>query len=436
MAITPTGAIYKTLSFDGQSSGTFGVYITGDAVYNAPERAVEMIKIPGRNGAFALDEGRFENIEISYPAGIFAESEADFAEAISEFRNFLCSKRGYCRLQDDYNPNEYRMAIYKSGLDVTPAQLKAGEFTIKFEAKPQRWLTSGETKITVTSGAELTNPTLFESSPLLEVEGYGTIDFNGYEIELTNETYGEITLTDRWFSVVSDQHFETSQSFDRDTVETGDIITLIDTINPYSIYADIWFKLDNSYTYTDTDVTINSVNLYQGSWHVGGPYPHQKNQIHLNSKLNPATFTVGTASTVSGSLEATFPVKSGNTVVETVVLETQVAWAYDGNDTITVRIDTTITGDTLNLWTFNYSSLSFFNGPAATTNSTATYLGHPTYIDCDLGEAYKIKNGNYMTLNKYIDLGSKLPTLAVGTTEITFDNTITDFKIVPRWWKV
>ena len=94
MAIAPTGAIYKALKFDGVSSRTYGVYITGEAVYNAPERDVEMIKIPGRNGSFALDNGRFQNIEVSYPAGIFAETEADFRAAISDFRNFLCSRNG------------------------------------------------------------------------------------------------------------------------------------------------------------------------------------------------------------------------------------------------------------------------------------------------------------------------------------------------------
>ena len=111
MAIAPTGAIYKTLTFDGKSSAGYGVYITGQAVYNAPEREVEMITIPGRNGSFAFDKGRFENITVTYPAGIFADTESDFSEAISDFRNFLCSRSGYVRLQDDYNPNEYRMAV-------------------------------------------------------------------------------------------------------------------------------------------------------------------------------------------------------------------------------------------------------------------------------------------------------------------------------------
>lgn len=149
MAVIPTGAIYKSLVFDGEDSRNYGVYITGEAVYNAPERDVEMISIPGRNGSFALDKGRFQNIEVSYPAGIFANTEADFAQGISDFRNFFCSRNGYVRLTDDYNPNEYRMAVYKSGLDVSPAQLKAGEFKIVFDCKPQRYLTSGEEPITI-----------------------------------------------------------------------------------------------------------------------------------------------------------------------------------------------------------------------------------------------------------------------------------------------
>ena len=149
MAVAPTGAIYKSLIFDGEDSRSYGVYITGEAVYNAPERDVEMVTIPGRNGTYALDNGRFENIEVSYPAGIFADTEADYREAISDFRNFLCSRKGYVRLQDEYNPNEYRMAVYKSGLEVEPAMLRAGEFKITFDCKPQRFLTSGETAITI-----------------------------------------------------------------------------------------------------------------------------------------------------------------------------------------------------------------------------------------------------------------------------------------------
>ena len=81
MGVNPTPTNYKALTFGGSCSRNYGVYITGEGVFNAPERAIEMISIPGRNGAFALDKGRFENIEVTYPAGIVADNQADFAKA-------------------------------------------------------------------------------------------------------------------------------------------------------------------------------------------------------------------------------------------------------------------------------------------------------------------------------------------------------------------
>ena len=65
MGIAP----YKSFTFDGVSSLNYGVYLTGTGVFNAPARAVEMVEIPGRNGNFALDKGRFENIQVTYNTG-------------------------------------------------------------------------------------------------------------------------------------------------------------------------------------------------------------------------------------------------------------------------------------------------------------------------------------------------------------------------------
>ena len=191
-----TGAIFKALTFNGESSRTYGVYITGQAVYNAPTRDVEMVTIPGRSGAFPLDHGRFENIEVTYPAGTFADNEEDFAAAISDFRNALCAAKGYCRLEDEYNPNEYRLAIYKSGLEVEPTALKAGEFDITFECKPQRYLKTGEDPVTIGASTALTNPTRFEASPEIRVKGYGTVAFNGYQVEIPDAVYGEVSLVE------------------------------------------------------------------------------------------------------------------------------------------------------------------------------------------------------------------------------------------------
>ena len=145
MGIAP----YKYFTFDGESSRNYDVYLTGTGVFNAPQRAVDLLEIPGRNGNYALDQGRFNNITVTYKAGIVDYSESDFADKVSAVRNWLCSKVGYVRLTDDYNPDEYRMAVFKNGITVDHDDLKTGEFDITFECKPQRWLTSGETPIEI-----------------------------------------------------------------------------------------------------------------------------------------------------------------------------------------------------------------------------------------------------------------------------------------------
>lgn len=169
-------AVFNSFTFDGQNSLNSGIFITGEAVFNAPERVVEMVTVPGRNGAIAIDQGRFENIEVTYPAGCFASALSDYASKVSQFRNLLASRYTYKRLVDTYHPDEYRLALYKSGLEVESVQYNtAGEFDITFDCKPQRFLVSGETTQTFTQSGSITNPTLFDAKPLLAVTGSGTL---------------------------------------------------------------------------------------------------------------------------------------------------------------------------------------------------------------------------------------------------------------------
>ena len=99
--------------------------------------------------------------------------------------------------------------------------------------------------------------------------------------------------------------------------------------------------------------------------------------------------------------------------------------AYDGNDTISTLIESNVT-------IYECS----FKFPPITGFSTISTLGHPSYIDCEIGEAYMYVSDEMVQLNNFTSFGSDLPTLAVGTNTITYDNTITDLKIYPRWWRV
>lgn len=164
------------LTYDGVDSSDFGVFISGDGVFNAPARRGEMISVPGRNGSLFMDEGVFENIEVEYPAFIGAGFEDIFRKRLGEFRSALASRGNYKRLTDTYHPDEFRLGVYREGLEVEPIHItRAGGFTLKFDCKPQRFLISGETSFIYTQNGEIINPTLFESSPLIRVSGNGTV---------------------------------------------------------------------------------------------------------------------------------------------------------------------------------------------------------------------------------------------------------------------
>ena len=71
--------------FNGQSLRDFGVYISGLNTYNAPSRDVDSVKVPGRNGTLTMDNGRYNNINVTYPAFICNNYDAR-VEALRNFR--------------------------------------------------------------------------------------------------------------------------------------------------------------------------------------------------------------------------------------------------------------------------------------------------------------------------------------------------------------
>ena len=185
------------LTYDSVDSSSFGVFISGEGAFDAPARRGEMISIPGRNGSLFMDEGVFENITVEYPAFIGTGYERIFRQKLREFRSALTSRGNYKRLSDTYHPDEFRLGVYREGLEVDPKVItRAGNFTLKFDCKPQRFLVSGEKSYFFEENGTIINPTLFESSPLIRVTGNGTIAIgeNGlYRFIVSNNT-GTITI--------------------------------------------------------------------------------------------------------------------------------------------------------------------------------------------------------------------------------------------------
>jgi len=178
------------LTFNGGDSRDYGVYISGQGAFNAPAREYELISIPGRDGDLTGFEKRLANVEVTYPAFIYT----NFRQNIRDFRSFLLSSIGYCRLEDTYNADEFRLALYRGGLEAEVlSNNKAGNFEITFECKPQRYLKTGEIVTTLTASGAITNPTPFPSAPLLRVYGAGTLGIGSQSIIITEaDVYTDI----------------------------------------------------------------------------------------------------------------------------------------------------------------------------------------------------------------------------------------------------
>jgi phage-related protein len=407
--------MYHDLIVDGTSLKGYKVYINGKEAYNSAERDVEMIEIPGRDGAFSLDHGRFKNIAVSYDSGTFADNQTDFAENISDLRNFLASKRGYVRIEDDYNPDEYRMGVFQRGLEFDPIHYNmASEFPIEFNCKPQRFLKSGETPVSVASGDTITNPTLFDAHPLVKFQasGSGSITIGDKVVQFYNAPLGTISLP---YTVQTLEY----------PIDTVDVVSFSGSYNTGDKFrvkgSKATFYLTAPNEIIAVEHPINETIIYR---------PAESKTLGTSSVQTfedyiETEFTFGTASTVSKSATADYIMGS---VRNTLTFHLDII--YDGDNTIRMKWYVDLAGGiTRNRITTNSQY-------TITCDSTANSLTGDLYMDLDIGEAYRIEDGNVVSINNFTNLGGELPTLPPGSTTITYSNTISNVEIAPRYWRV
>ena len=143
-------------------------------------------------------------------------------------------------------------------------------------------------------------------------------------------------------------------------------------------------------------------------------------------QVNPITITAGTSmsTTLTGVLNL---VIGGTTSSQTITLNV----SYSGGSSKTINIRWKVTPTNASLLTATDKETYKF-----VADSTTYALTGDLYLDLDIGEAYRIQDNVTTSINNLVNLGGELPTLAPGNTTITYDNTISNFKITPRWWKI
>ena len=176
--------------FDGVDCRDFSVYAFENNTFGATGREYESVTIPGKSGNILIDNKRHGNLSHSYSCVIYEDCERN----LDDFRNFLLSRVGYCRLEDTIHPDEFYQACYMEEFSpVISMDRNMAKMVVTFDRKPQRFLKIGEHPKEFTANGNIMNPSKFPSIPLIRVYGTGSFGIGSNTITISeNSTYIDI----------------------------------------------------------------------------------------------------------------------------------------------------------------------------------------------------------------------------------------------------
>jgi len=158
--------------FNGRSSKEFNLVVTKVRRYDTPERDIETIMVPGRDGALYIDNGSYGPRKIEIECYIKSDV-SKYSRLIDGwlYRNFGINKLFFTDEADVFYEG---MCINKISFEETFKFFN--ECKIVFECKPFKKSFSGENIISINStNTTIFNSTEFDSNPLIKIYGSGHI---------------------------------------------------------------------------------------------------------------------------------------------------------------------------------------------------------------------------------------------------------------------
>lgn len=169
--------------FNGRSSADFEMIVTEYPVLSRGVRRGDPYQIAGRNGTQIREDDTFENYTMTYKVA-FPEDRGP-SVTTAEIARWLLGSSGFCRLEDTFESDFYRLARYAGPLNISQLLDKCGEAPLTFDCQPERYLKTGEQPILAPqaflSSADgefsIANPTAFAAEPVIHVVGSGIVHF-------------------------------------------------------------------------------------------------------------------------------------------------------------------------------------------------------------------------------------------------------------------
>lgn len=176
--------------YNGRRSDSMELLIAEKSIYGAPQRDIELVHVPGRDGDVMIDHGGWNNVDVSYTVQFVG-----LPEKAPTLRQWL-QATGYHVLRDSYQPGYFRYGVFTSNMNPEEIARQVGRLQLIFSCKPflYRAYTNASTQdkitlnasggsitsangATVTSGAAtVANPEAYASQPYIKITaGSGSV---------------------------------------------------------------------------------------------------------------------------------------------------------------------------------------------------------------------------------------------------------------------
>lgn len=364
--------------FNGTRSDDMGLLMASDPVSVHPARRGELFPIPGRNGSIVREDGSYDTYTVTYDALLDSKDKAsDVYAHAREVAAWLLGSRGFCRLEDSYEPEYFRLARCAAQMSVENRLARFGRAQISFDVQPQRYLKSGEIPLTFQGGdvSTITNPTQFEARPLLR-----------FTDTASTPPFVPVSIT------LNEDHIINGAGAVVDASADASVLGYA-VSNPVSCAGKEYARVTgNGYSFLDSNG-----NSRRGGFSKTGGW---------SNDLTRENYQVAVPSWAS-----TIVVSRGRNAYDPVALALKDFRPNAGAAAVTIN------GTTVNL---DFSA-----------NGTI-------FLDCDLYDAYYEDGSNAnnaVSFSSYVDAYPTFPGLVSGVNAIVpNDGSILDFELVPRWW--
>ena len=388
-------------SFDtSTSSGKY--YKTQPINFPTPERAVEVFTVPGRSGDLVVDYGSYNNVELTAEIVIQATSPDTFLTLYDKLRTAVMVQSGYQRLEDSLYSGEYRMAR-AVGVEMKQTDTMNGTATITFDAKPQRYLTSGETaKLTVNG-----------TSTGTQAIGIGTDIFNAATISML-ETGG---------------------------ADTSALYTVANVSAHSSSTGNIWvrFYFTESHPASTPFIYTKGTSSVLSGETLGGATNYNvqiDNDNMVQFRISPYSGTKYNQVVVQGRVRWDIYNYATDTVLASGTPDTGTLTPVTGVMDYSPLIEIGVSGAVNGTVAYLNDDVIILNTPATIGDIPVAATISEILIDCDTMNAYTVIDNCTYNLNKYVTLDGLFKYPGAAPLVVYINSLIGSIKIVPMWWKL